>query len=239
MLVSPDAHRGHSTKWLKVFPDDGQRCGRDAHRQEIVGRACAQKPTGAFTERGRGVPGIRPNRHWPNVPRYPSGKRVHPEVVYISHADGTDVIWITARGLQECPMSKSALGWLGLAIAEEHGGSGFGLSELAVVQEAHGRELTPGPFLPTVAASLVIDRCASDSLRAQLLPGLADGTTVAALGLAGSVVVGSDLDVTGEIPAVLGAPDADVLVLIAGDDVVVVDATTDGVTVTALEPLDT
>ena len=38
------------------------------------------------------------------------------------------------------------------------------------------------------------------------------------------MVVGSDLVVTGESPAVLGAPDADVLVLVAGDDVVVVDA---------------
>ena len=33
------------------------------------------------------------------------------------------------------------LGWNGLAIAEEHGGSGFGLAELAVVLEAQGREL--------------------------------------------------------------------------------------------------
>ena len=128
---------------------------------------------------------------------------------------------------------------MGLAIAEEHGGSGFGLAELAVVLEAQGRELCPGPFLPTVAAAVVIDRCAPDSLRAQLLPGLADGTTVGALGLSGSVVVGSDLVVTGESPAVLGAPDADVLVLVAGDDVVVVDAAAEGVTVTALEALDT
>jgi alkylation response protein AidB-like acyl-CoA dehydrogenase len=134
--------------------------------------------------------------------------------------------------------AAAELGWLGLAIAEEHGGSGFGLSELAIVLEAQGRELTPGPFLPTVAASVVIDRCA-DSLRAELLPGLADGTTVGALGLSGSVVVGSDLVVTGESPAVLGAPDADVLVLIAGDDVVVVDASADGVTISPLESLDT
>jgi len=134
--------------------------------------------------------------------------------------------------------AAAQLGWLGLAIAEEHGGSGFGLSELAIVLEAQGRELTPGPFLPTVAASVVIDRCA-DTLRAQLLPGLADGTTVGALGLVGGVTVGSDLVVTGECPAVLGAPDADVLVLIAGDDVVVVDASADGVTVNALDSLDT
>jgi alkylation response protein AidB-like acyl-CoA dehydrogenase len=84
--------------------------------------------------------------------------------------------------------AAAQLGWQGLAVAEEHGGSGFGLSELAVVLEAQGRELCPGPFLPTVAAGAVIDRCAPDSVRAQLLPGLADGSTVGALGLSGSIV---------------------------------------------------
>ena len=131
------------------------------------------------------------------------------------------------------------LGWNGLALAEEHGGSGFGLAELAVVLEAQGRELSPGPFLPTVAAAVVIDRCAPDSVRAQLLPGLADGSTVGALALSGNVTIGSDLVVTGESPAVLGAPDADVLVIAAGEDVVIVDARADGVTITALDSLDT
>jgi alkylation response protein AidB-like acyl-CoA dehydrogenase len=131
------------------------------------------------------------------------------------------------------------LGWNGLAIAEEHGGSGFGLSELAVVLEAQGRELSPGPFLPSVSAAVVIARCASDSLRAQLLPGFADGSTVGAVALSGNVTVGSDLVVTGESPAVLGAPDADVLVIAAGEDVAIVDAKADGVTITALESLDT
>jgi alkylation response protein AidB-like acyl-CoA dehydrogenase len=135
--------------------------------------------------------------------------------------------------------AAAQLGWLGLAISEEHGGSGFGLSELSVVLEAQGRELCPGPFLATVSAAVVLDRCGPDLVRAQLLPGMADGSVVAALGLSGHVVVGSDLVVTGESPAVLGAPDAAVLVLTAGEDVVVVDAEADGVTVTALSPLDT
>ncbi|MDF2584603.1 MAG: acyl-CoA dehydrogenase, partial [Mycobacterium sp.] len=131
------------------------------------------------------------------------------------------------------------LGWNGLAIAEEFGGSGFGLSELAIIAEIAGRELTPGPFLPTVAAAVVIDRCAPDSVRAQLLPGLADGSTVAALGLDVQVNMESDLTATAQWPAVLGAPDADVLVLAAGEDLVVVEAAADGVTVTALPSLDT
>ena len=41
--------------------------------------------------------------------------------------------------------AATELGWVGLAIAEEHGGSGFGLAELAVVLEAQGRELCPAP----------------------------------------------------------------------------------------------
>ncbi|OBK72644.1 acyl-CoA dehydrogenase [Mycobacterium sp. 1164985.4] len=131
------------------------------------------------------------------------------------------------------------LGWTGLAVAEEHGGSGFGLAELAVVLEAQGHELCPGPFLPTVAAAVVIDRCASDSLRAELIAGLADGSTVGALAVSGSATIGSDLTVTGESPAVLGAPDANLLVVIAGDDAVVVDSTAEGVTITPLEAMDT
>ena len=135
--------------------------------------------------------------------------------------------------------ASAELGWNGLAIPEQHGGSGFGLAELAIVLEAQGRQLCPGPFLPTVAAAVVIDRCAPDAVRARLLPGLADGSKVAALSLSGTVAVGDDLVVSGESPAVLGAPDADVLVITAGDDVVVLDAQADGITVTTLRGLDT
>ena len=130
-------------------------------------------------------------------------------------------------------------GWTGLAVSEQYGGSGFGLAELAVVLEGQGHELCPGPFLPSVAAAVVIDRCAPDSVRAQLLPGLADGSTVGALAVSGSVAVDSDGVVTGDCPAVLGAPDAQVLVVLAGADVVVLDAAADGVTVTRLDGLDT
>ena len=118
--------------------------------------------------------------------------------------------------------AAAQLGWQGLALPEEYGGSGAGLAELAVVLEAQGCELCPGPFLPTVVASVVIDRCAPDSVRAQLLPGLAGGSTVGAFG-------SSDA-------AVLGAPDADVLVFLDGDDVVI--ATSDGVAVTPLTSTD-
>lgn len=140
-----------------------------------------------------------------------------------------DEIWSAAKDL----------GWTGLAIAEEHGGSGYGLAELAVVTECLGRQLSPGPFLSSVSAAVVIDRCAPESVRAELLPGLASGETTAALGVSGTISVDSDQLATGECSAVLGAPDAGLLVLAAGEDVVVVDPTADGVTVTPLEALDT
>ncbi|OBB59506.1 acyl-CoA dehydrogenase [Mycobacterium sp. 852013-51886_SCH5428379] len=132
----------------------------------------------------------------------------------------------------------TALGWPGLAVDEAFGGSGFGLPELAIVLEAQGREICPGPFLPTVAAAVVLDRCAPEALRAELLPGLAGGTTVGALGTTGSVTASAGR-ADGECPAVLGAPDAAVLVLTAGDDVVVVDAAAPGVTVTETPSMDT
>src|SRR3546814_2916888 len=48
-------------------------------------------------------------------------------------------------------------GLLGLHLAEEHGGAGFGLNELVVVLEEAGRLLAPGPLVPTVLASAVLD----------------------------------------------------------------------------------
>ncbi|MGE0215114.1 acyl-CoA dehydrogenase [Mycolicibacterium sp.] len=146
-------------------------------------------------------------------------------------ADGSahpDDIWSVA----------TELGWTGLAVSEDCGGSGFGLAELAVVLECQGRQVCPGPFLPTVTAAVLLDRCAPDPVRAQVVPRLAGGAAVAGIGLSGTVTAGAGHALTGHSPAVLGAPDADVLVLIAGDDVVLVDAATDGVTVTPCDGLD-
>jgi len=134
--------------------------------------------------------------------------------------------------------AATELGWTGLALPEEFGGSGYGLPELCVVLECLGRQLAPGPLLSSVSAALVIDRCAPKPVRAELLPGLASGTSTGALGVSGTVTVAADGSASGQSPAVLGAPDAGVLVLVAGDDVVIVDSAADGVTVTALEGLD-
>jgi alkylation response protein AidB-like acyl-CoA dehydrogenase len=117
------------------------------------------------------------------------------------------------------------LGWMGLHLPEAHGGSGFGLAELVLVVEALGAAVAPGPFLPTVWASAVIAACGTGAQQAELLPGLADGSVRAAVGLD---------DRTG---LVLGAGLADVFLLPSGDDLVV--AARDQVTVTIPKNTDT
>src|SRR6516162_2846572 len=81
------------------------------------------------------------------------------------------------------------LGWLGLHVDEEYGGSGYGLPELVVVIEELGRAVAPGPFVPTVITSAVIAKEGSGEQKARLLPGLIDGTVTAGFGLGGQVRV--------------------------------------------------
>ena len=75
----------------------------------------------------------------------------------------------------------AGLGWLGLHVPEEHGGQGFGLAELAVVVEELGHAVAPGPFLPTVVAAATILEAGTPAQRGALLPGLVDGSHVAAV----------------------------------------------------------
>ncbi|MFA5709736.1 acyl-CoA dehydrogenase [Mycolicibacterium sp.] len=129
------------------------------------------------------------------------------------------------------------LGWLGLHIGEEHGGSGFGLPELVVVIEELGRAVAPGPFVPTVVASAVIDRAGSAEQKARLLPGLIDGSVTAAVGVGGAVTV-EGTTAQGNAGVVLGAGLADLLLLVAGDDVLIVERDRAGVDVEVPDNLD-
>ncbi|WP_439030106.1 acyl-CoA dehydrogenase [Gordonia terrae] len=128
------------------------------------------------------------------------------------------------------------LGWLGLHVAEEYGGSGFGIAELVVVTEEFGRAVAPGPFLPTVIASAILNH-ADDETRARWLRSLVDGTITAGVGLAPGLAE-SGGTVSGEVDAVLGAPLADLLILVAADDVLVVESSQAGVEVGAQADLD-
>ncbi|UPW08632.1 acyl-CoA dehydrogenase [Gordonia terrae] len=128
------------------------------------------------------------------------------------------------------------LGWLGLHVAEEYGGSGFGVAELVVVTEEFGRAVAPGPFLPTVIASAILNH-ADDDTRARWLRSLVDGTITAGVALAPGLIESGGV-ISGDVDAVLGAPLADLLVLIADDDVLVVESSDSGVEVGAHADLD-
>jgi alkylation response protein AidB-like acyl-CoA dehydrogenase len=129
------------------------------------------------------------------------------------------------------------LGWLGLHVAEEYGGSGYGLPELVVVVEELGRAVAPGPFVPTVVASAVVDHAGSADQKSRLLPGLIDGSVVAGVGFGGHLAVDGGR-VSGSAGVVLGAGLADLLVLAAGDDVLVLDRGRAGVSVEVPDNLD-
>jgi alkylation response protein AidB-like acyl-CoA dehydrogenase len=139
-------------------------------------------------------------------------------------------------------------GWLGIHVAEEYGGQGFGILELAVVVEEMARAFMPGPAFGTMLAAAVVSSGADDPQRKALLPSLADGTAPAAVVLSGAgALVGAraadgSLDVHGEVGPVLGATLARRLLVPVtvedGDVWCVVDLDTDGVVTTPLASLD-
>jgi alkylation response protein AidB-like acyl-CoA dehydrogenase len=129
------------------------------------------------------------------------------------------------------------LGWLGLHVDEEHGGSGFGLPELVVVVEELGRAVAPGPFVPTVIASAVIAKDGTSDQKSRLLPGLVDGTVTAGIGLNSGVQV-TDGVASGEAGIVLGAGLAELLLIAAGDDVLLLERGRSGVSVEVPGNLD-
>ncbi|EFC86663.1 acyl-CoA dehydrogenase [Parafrankia sp. EUN1f] len=122
------------------------------------------------------------------------------------------------------------LGLLGLHLPEEFGGGGAGFPELVAVVEELGRAVAPGPVLPTMAVSAVIAAEGSPDLRARLLPGLAGGETVAAIGLGGAVTRDGDV-LSGDGGAVLGGALAEILLVAVGNDLVVLPASAPGVVV--------
>ena len=128
------------------------------------------------------------------------------------------------------------LGWLGLHLPEEYGGSGYGLEELAVVVEQLGRADAPGPFVPTVIVSALIAAVADDATKAAWLPRLADGSLAAAAALDGDVNVDGGT-ATGSAGVVLGGALAGMFLVATGDDVAIVEAGK-GVTVDVPTNLD-
>jgi alkylation response protein AidB-like acyl-CoA dehydrogenase len=75
------------------------------------------------------------------------------------------------------------LGWTAMLVPQEFGGgsvTGQPLVDLVALAEELGRELNPGPFVPTNVVAAAIARFGSQSQQATYLPGLATGESTAA-----------------------------------------------------------
>ncbi len=74
------------------------------------------------------------------------------------------------------------LGWAGVVLPEQYGGSGLGYAELGIVLEECGRTLVPEPFLSTLVlggSALLLG--GSEDLKRKILPGVCSGDTILAL----------------------------------------------------------
>jgi alkylation response protein AidB-like acyl-CoA dehydrogenase len=100
------------------------------------------------------------------------------------------------------------LGWPGIAVSSEHGGQGLGAVELSVLLEELGYACAATPYLSTATAAAVIEATGTPEQRSKWLPGLVSGEQTAGIG-------------TRELAA--DARDAAVIVVIEGDDAVLVE----------------
>src|ERR1700719_315825 len=74
------------------------------------------------------------------------------------------------------------MGFAGLLVPENFGGSGLGCVEAGVVMEEIGRTLMPSPYLSTaVLAASALSRGGSAAQKSAHLPKIADGSLLAAL----------------------------------------------------------
>jgi alkylation response protein AidB-like acyl-CoA dehydrogenase len=130
---------------------------------------------------------------------------------------------------------SAELGLIALAVPESFGGAGAGPGEVAVAVEELGRLLLPSPYLSTAVAALVLARAAAACPDAaqRYLPGLADGSVIAALALDADVTVTQET-VTGVARNVVDGAAAGLLLVRSGDDLLAVTAED-----AAVEPLGT
>ena len=134
---------------------------------------------------------------------------------------------MTAAGSIEAELwaEIADLGWLGVAIPEEYGGSGLGLGEVVSIVEPMGRNLFASPLISTTLAAQVILATGDAEQKSQWLPQLAGGT-VAALALSEAhgdwdlsnltctaTLVGDRLDLSGGKTFVTDAAMADLFVV--------------------------
>jgi alkylation response protein AidB-like acyl-CoA dehydrogenase len=148
------------------------------------------------------------------------------------------------------------LGLQGLALPEEHGGSGYGFIEQIVVLEEMGRALLCAPYFSSVVlAGTALVESGDEAAQKDLLPGIADGSTIATLAwvenpsswgietlAATAKRAGDGYTIDGTKTLVLDGHTASLIVVVAqadgGPSLFAVDASADGLTRRKLETLD-
>ncbi len=154
------------------------------------------------------------------------------------------------------------LGLQGLAIPEEYGGQGFTFIELGIVLEEMGRVLLCAPYFSSaVLAANAILNVGTDAQKAELLPGIASGDTIATLAftepsgkwdaagitMEASENVGGEITLSGEKMFVIDGFTSDLIVVVArtagssgtdGISFFTVRGVADGLTRTSLSTMD-
>lgn len=115
------------------------------------------------------------------------------------------------------------LGWLGLALGEDAGGSGYGLPEAMILFTELGRALVPGPWLGTVLAALATPS-PREILAGDRLVTLVDDPTDA---------LGSGATLTGTVGGVVDADLVDGFLVLGTASTRYVDAKATGLAVSA------
>jgi alkylation response protein AidB-like acyl-CoA dehydrogenase len=77
--------------------------------------------------------------------------------------------------------TMAQMGWAGVIIPEEHGGSDFGFLSAGLVVEELGKTLTASPLVMNTVAASAIVLGGSDEQKARWLPRLASGEAIATL----------------------------------------------------------
>ena len=141
--------------------------------------------------------------------------------------------------------TMAEMGWTGVIIPEEHGGSDFGWLSLGLVVEELGKTLTASPLIASTLAASAILLGGSEEQKAKWLPKLASGESKATLAVdegprhasSGFATSVADGRLSGTKSFVHEAFGADLFVVAASDGLYLVEAG-DGVSLAARSMVD-
>ena len=120
------------------------------------------------------------------------------------------------------------LGWSGILIPEEFGGSDFGLAGISVIMQEVGKTLTPSPLFATaVMGASAINTFGTQEQKAEYLPKIAAGKITTAIAIdeeshhapfnsmAQAELVGDEWVLNGKKKFVVDGASADILIILA------------------------